>query len=324
MHMKFCLIGCGDIAYTMHAPAYKAYQKKRPEFQLAACCDAQEDRAKAMQESFGFARYYTNYHDMLRIEKPDAVAVAVSETAAVNVGVDVLRAGLPLLIEKPPGRQSCDTERLIQAAMETNTPCQVAFNRRYMPVFTTMRAIAPEKIQLITYDMVRCNRSDQKFSNTAVHAIDAVRYLANADYRHVRFHYDEMPEYGPGVCNILMLCEMTSGAQAQIRICPMSGVTLERAAIHAENRLIAGYTPVWGAYDTPGRIEDFKNNQAPEIISFEHCPQFQSNGFLAENEAFFDAIIEGRRPLPSVETSMNTMLVKECLDRRAQEFHADA
>ena len=30
--MRFCLIGCGNIASTMHAPAYRAYQSAHPDF----------------------------------------------------------------------------------------------------------------------------------------------------------------------------------------------------------------------------------------------------------------------------------------------------
>lgn len=318
--MKFCLIGCGDIATNMHAPSYVEYKKKHPQFELAACCDPIESRAKAMQQRVGFQRCYTNHQEMLRLEKPDVVSVIVNETAAPAVGIDVLRAGIPMMIEKPPGRSSADTIALALEARKGNVPCQVAFNRRYMPVLTAMRNSAPEKIQLISYDMFRYERNDRLFANTAVHAIDAVRFLAQADYAHVTFNYFEMPEYGEGVCNIFMNCEMTSGAQAQIRICPMSGASLERAAIHGRGCSIMGYTPAWGNYDSPGRIEIFRDGKAPTTVSFAPQEVFQNNGFCAENEAFFDAIERGESPKLNLEAAINTMLVKECIDHRQKEF----
>jgi predicted dehydrogenase len=321
--MNFCLIGCGDIANTMHAPAFERYHQKHPDFHLTACCDPRSERAAAMQKLLGFERYYLDYKEMLLREKPDAVAVTVSETASVNVGVDVMRAGIPMLIEKPPGRLSSDTARLIAQAQSQGVPCQVAFNRRYMPVLSAMRALAPENIQLVTYDMIRCERRDRNFANTAVHAIDAVRFLADADYRYVRFTYLEMPEYGEGVCNVFMDCLMTSGTQAQIRICPMSGASLERAAIHAKGRMLLGYTPVWGGYDAPGRIEDFRDGKEPVVTAFDPCDVYQSNGFLAEDEAFFDALKAGKKPIPDIASAMNTMLVKECIDQRQEEFRMD-
>lgn len=321
--MKFCLIGCGGIVNSMHAPSYQEYRREHPDFRLAACCDPRAERAEAMQRHLGFERYYTNHQEMLAREKPDAVAVIVSEAASFAVGMDVLRAGVPMLIEKPPGRLSHETMQLAEEAERRGIPCQVAFNRRYMPVLAAMRERAPENIQLITYEMIRCERKDRHFSDTAIHAIDAVRFLADADYRHVRFSYLEMPEYGEGVCNILMDCRMTSGAQAQIRICPMSGMSLERASIHARGRLIQGFTPAWGGYDNPGRIEDFCNGSGPEIIRFPECDTYLNNGFYAENKAFFDAIAAGEKPRPSIGAAINTMLVKECIDRRETEFCMD-
>ena len=64
--MKFCLIGCGNIAETMHAPSYMKYKAEHPEFQMAACCDPIEERAKAMQRQVGFERCYTNHQEMIR------------------------------------------------------------------------------------------------------------------------------------------------------------------------------------------------------------------------------------------------------------------
>lgn len=318
--MKFCLIGCGNIAETMHAPSYMKYKAEHPEFQMAACCDPIEERAKAMQRQVGFERCYTNHQEMIRLEKPDVAAVIVSEPKAVSVGLDVLRAGIPMLIEKPPGRNYHDTLQLAEEAQKRNVPCQVAFNRRFMPVLVEMRKRKPEKTQLISYEMFRCERKDSHFSNTAVHAIDAVRYLADADYARVRFDYQEMSEYGEGVCNIFMDCEMTSGIKTQIRICPMSGVSVERAAIHSRGRFIMGYTPVWGGYDAPGHIEDFCDNKPPEVIAFEPKDVFESNGFFAENVAFFDAIANGKRIVPDISAALNTMQVKECIDMRKREF----
>ena len=193
-----------------------------------------------------------------------------------------------------------------------------------MPVLSAMRARAPEKIHLISYELIRYARKDPYFSNTTVHAIDAVRYLANADYAHVRFSYWEMPQHGEGVCDIFMDCTMTSGAKAQIRLCQMAGVSLERAGIYAENHLLLGYTPVWGGVDAPGRVEDFRDGAAPDILTFEPCEVFRSNGFLQENEAFFGALAAGKKPAPDIAAALNTMLVKECIDRRQREFHLDA
>lgn len=318
--MKFCLIGCGGIAVSMHAPSYRKYILGHPDFHLAACCDPVAERAEKMQAQFGFERFYTDHREMLRREKPDAVAVIVSEAASAQVGLDVITAGIPMLIEKPPGRFSADTERLAQEAEARSVPCQVAFNRRYIPALIELKARIPGGIQLITYEMIRCDRRDRNFSDTAIHGIDAVRFLADADYQTVRFSYTELPAFGEGVCNISMECELTSGAKARLDICPMSGATLERASVHMKDRLLKAYLPVWGGWDSPGHIDDFRNGGNPEVIGFSDHDVYVSNGFYAENEAFFDALIAGHRPQPAISSAVNTMLVKECIDRRQKIY----
>lgn len=318
--MKFCLIGCGGIAVSMHGPSYRKYMLAHPDFRLAACCDPIAQRAAQMREQFGFERFYTDHVEMLRSEKPDAVAVIVSEAASAQVGLDVITAGVPMLIEKPPGRFSTDTEALAAQAEARAVPCQVAFNRRYMPALRELKARIRGDVQLITYEMIRCDRRDRHFSDTAVHGIDAVRFLSDADYQTVRFSYTEFPAYGEGVCNVSMECELTNGAKAHLDICPVSGASLERASVHMKDHLLRGCLPVWGGWDSPGHIDDFRHGGDPEVVAFSDRDVYISNGFYAENEAFFNALTAGRRPQPAISSAINTMLVKECIDRRQKIF----
>ena len=45
--------------------------------------------------------------------------------------------------------------------------------------------------------MTRVERRDPDFSTTAIHGLDAVRYLAGADYAEARFRYRELPSSAP-------------------------------------------------------------------------------------------------------------------------------
>ena len=58
---KICSIGCGNMAVSGHGPSYAKYKKDYPDTLLAACCDLDEERAKAFCEKFGFEKYYTDY-----------------------------------------------------------------------------------------------------------------------------------------------------------------------------------------------------------------------------------------------------------------------
>jgi len=78
--------------------------RARPTSCSPACCDLDPARAEAFRRDFGYARAFTDPVAMLEAERPDAVVVVVPVEQTVAVGSLVLERGLPLLLEKPPGR----------------------------------------------------------------------------------------------------------------------------------------------------------------------------------------------------------------------------
>src|SRR5262249_38673574 len=159
---------------------------------------------------------------------------------------------LPLLVEKPPGRTGEEVDRLIAAAERGRpgrpVPHQVALNRRYVPLVAELRRrllAGSARVQHVHYEMTRVDRRDPDFSITAIHGIDAVRYLAGSDYAHVRFRYHEMPEFGEGVANIFMDAVLTTGTTAHLAFCPVAGVSVERAVVHVSRETFFLHVPMW-------------------------------------------------------------------------------
>lgn len=324
--MKVCHIGCGEHAAGFHGPSQARYAASHPGFELAACCDLDGARAERHRQQFGFARSYADAGAMLAAERPDAVVLVVPEPITCAAACDVLGRGLPLLLEKPPGRNLQELDRIRAAAGAI--PHQVALNRRYAPlVRETRRRLdtrgGPEALQHIQYEMTRVDRRDPDFSATAIHGIDAVRYLAGADYAQVRFRYREFPELGPGVANIFLDAVMTSGATAQLSFCPVAGVVVERATLHLKDESFYLRIPMWNAYDSPGRLEHVqKGRLAAEVQGDAGAPSFVLGGFDAETEAFFDALAAGRAPSPSLSEARQSVAVAEQIQHRVKEWSA--
>ena len=65
----------------------------------------------AIAQRFGFARAYTDVAAMLDAERPDAAVLAVPVHLTAAVGAPLLERGLPLLLEKPPGRTVPEVDR---------------------------------------------------------------------------------------------------------------------------------------------------------------------------------------------------------------------
>jgi len=331
MPFKICVIGCGGISNNCHGPSYVKYALENPGVELAACCDLDAGKAEAYAKRFGFRRPYTDFTEMLRAEQPGAVCVTVDENHTGAVGAAVLKMGYASFIEKPPGKTSAETRVLISAAREGGAVNQVGYNRRFLPVLTALRGMLDDgaarhgDIQFIRYDFYRVDRRDEDFSDTAVHGIDAVRYVAGADYADVSFRYQALPRFGPGVQNIYMDCVMTNGVYAQLSFCPVTGVVVERATVHAEGGTWIANTPIWAyGYDRPGELLYIKDGEtAARISGAELCDGdevYITNGFYNEDKSFFDDVRAGRKCACDLESSLNTSLVKDCITNKAERF----
>jgi predicted dehydrogenase len=328
--MKLCQVGCGEHARVAHGPSQARCARERPGLVLAGCCDVDASRAEPFRRDFGYARAFTDVATMLETERPDAVVVVVPVERTVEVASLVLERGLPLLLEKPPGETVADVDRLIAVAGRggRTIPHQVAFNRRFAPLVRELRRRIEEAgpLQHLHYEMTRVERRDRDFSTTAVHGLDAVRYLGGCDYAEARFRYREMPGLGPGVANILVDAVMTSGATAHLAFCPVAGVLVERAAAHAHGHSLFLHVPMWGGVDSPGRLWHFTGGRLvaePDGRQVSDGTElFELGGFYRETVAFLDAVTEGRAPSPGLRESRQSVAIAQHIRERRPSYPA--
>lgn len=328
--MKLCSIGCGEHAFSSHGPAQAKYAAAHPEVRLIACADLEPARARRYAERFGFAAVYGDALEMVERERPDAVALVVPPDVTARLAGPLLERGVPVLIEKPPGRTVEEVDGLIAAAgrARSGAPHQVAFNRRFAPLLRELRARldAVPPVHHLHYEMTRVGRRDPDFSTTAVHGIDAVRFLAGSDYAHVRFRYQERPELGPGVANVLLDAAMESGATAQLAFCPVAGVVVERATVHAPGHTFFLRLPMWDAFDAPGRLQHLEDGRLDADLDggavSDGPSAWEQGGFYGEYVAFLDGLAGGRPSGPSLVESRQSVAVAEAMRLRKAEFRA--
>lgn len=106
------VVGCGDVS-VVHLEAIA----ELPEAKLAAVCDVDGDRARAVGELLGVA-WYTDHRMLLARARPDVVHVCTPHDAHADVAVDAVAAGVPVLVEKPLAHTLSAGERVAAAARE--------------------------------------------------------------------------------------------------------------------------------------------------------------------------------------------------------------
>lgn len=333
MTVRICSIGCGNHARGAHGPALRHIAAQQPDVELAACCDLDADRAEAFRRDFAFRAAYTDMAEMLDKEKPDGVCLVAHVELTCELACRVMEMGYAVLMEKPPGMNLLQVDRLIETAERRGMAAMVAFNRRFTPLIRALRdqldaALAPHDIQHLRYEFTRFRRYDEDFSTTAIHGIDTVRFLMRADYQSVRFTYRPYPQLGAHVANVFMDCVMDSGATASLEFCPAAGLVVERAAVQAHDHTWYLHTPIRSSPDMPGLLRHYRPGQPVEEIAgdalVDSAEVFETSGFLQENAAFIDALREGRKPEPSPAESRQSVEIMQALRERREAWEAPA
>ena len=123
--LKVALVGAGGWGYQ-HARVFSA----RDDVDLCAVAGRTEDRTRARAEQFGI-RYYLDINEMLDAESPDLVSVSLPNRGHYAPTLQVIRAGYPLLVEKPLVFDLAEAETLLREAKARGLFFAINFNHRY-------------------------------------------------------------------------------------------------------------------------------------------------------------------------------------------------
>lgn len=321
--MKLCLIGCGTHSGFFHGPSLKRYSQGHPDTVLAACCDINEGAATGYAQDNDFLASYTDYKTMLAMEKPDLVDIILPVHLTESVTLDVVNMGFPCLVEKPPAMDPEGVRRIIDAADNAKVQVRVAFNRRFIPLtqaLINMLAGHPEdKIQFISYDMHRVHRGGEDFSTTALHGIDLVRFVAQADYADIRFVYNPI---GSDTKNIHLHGAMANGIIASLNFLPDTGLAMERLCMHTARHSYFLDIPV--LKEDKGILSVFENNKLFSRDSGDTPASGQDygtlGGFYDEIASFIDLIRMGATDnVSNIRQSLQSVEIACCV--RDQALH---
>lgn len=310
--LKICTIGCGPMAFNGHGPSYVKYSSDYGGIVLSACCDLNTQKAESFRDTFGFEKSYSDYNLMLSEYNPDAVCILLPPAFACAVAEDVLLKGYNILLEKPPGLNTDETDRLIAASERTGVSVRVAFNRRFTPLTSALKNLLQTDGQApvnITYQMYRYGRFDEDFSTTAIHGVDLAKFIVDTEYSDIDFIYRELPELGKNVANIFMNSSFKNGCFGQLAFIPTGGTVSERITVNTVGNTYYLYLPFWKNYDSPGLLQHFKNDRLVESLAgsdLSGSEMFEESGFFTENASFFDSLRKGEKinDLPSCRSSV--------------------
>lgn len=137
--IKLGLIGCGGMGQG-HA---HALTDLGPDAKLVATVDIDEQRARESAVLLGAEKSVTNFEDILG--DVDAVLVSLPHHLHHKVGMDCLKAGKHVLMEKPLANTEQECLDLIEAADRYNRVLMVAYCMRFHPLVRRFKEVLDQR-----------------------------------------------------------------------------------------------------------------------------------------------------------------------------------
>jgi predicted dehydrogenase len=193
MSLKVAIVGMGNIG-NVHGRVYHAH----PDTEIVAVCDIIPERSDRAAEKFGCQGFYS-VQDMLNSGLHfDMASMA---TAGVENGGDhyeptmqLLRAGIPVLGEKPISNDINKAKEMVALAKEKNLRYGINLNHRFTPAALYAKEWVESgrlgEINIINMTMWinNPNESAPHFHMRALHphSLDVMRYFARSEVKKVQ------------------------------------------------------------------------------------------------------------------------------------------
>lgn len=134
--LRWGIIGCGEVCEVKSGPAFYKCQNST----LSAVMRRSEEKVQDYARRHNVPKFYTNIDDIIQDSEVDCLYVATPPGGnRVEIASKIAKAGKPCYMEKPLGRDHQESMEIVNIFKEAGIPIYVAFYRRYMPKFVSVK-----------------------------------------------------------------------------------------------------------------------------------------------------------------------------------------
>jgi predicted dehydrogenase len=293
--IKIVVVGAGSHSQGNHLPSLARYVAEHPgQIELAGLCDLRRAHAAEMAAQYGFARAYAHLDEMLREEQPDGCVAVTPIPVTREIATRVIRAGVSLLMEKPPGATLSEARQIVELTCEKGAHVMVSMNRRFDPALRVALEWWDERaLRYVRATIVRVDRREPDFFyGTAIHPLDTLREIAGdvSEFSVDKGRDEEVRWY-------TVRLGFARGAAGVLEVLPTAGSMGEFYELYGPGcrALVRA-----GGTDT-GEVRCWEGGQ---LVVDENPtwgePTFVRNGTYAETSAFIASLSGGRfHPTPA-------------------------
>ena len=174
------VVGVGALG-SRHARVYSDL----PGAELVGVADLDLDRARSVADKYGVAAT-TDYREFLSRVK--AASVTVPTVAHREVAVDLMEAGVDVLVEKPMAAALDEAEEMIDAARKNERVLGVGHTERYNPAVEALLEYCRDPRFIEVHRLASFNPRSLDIDvvlDLMIHDLDVVGSLVRSDIQHV-------------------------------------------------------------------------------------------------------------------------------------------
>lgn len=140
--IRWGIIGAGDVCEKKSGPGFY----KAPGSTLQAITKRDPEAAVAFAGRHSVPTWYTDPKQLIQDPAVDAVYVATPPHLHRRFAEDAMRAGKPVLVEKPMATNAVDCDAMIECSIATGSALWVAYYRRGLEKFVAIKGAIEEGV----------------------------------------------------------------------------------------------------------------------------------------------------------------------------------
>lgn len=328
---RLALVGCGGISKAHLA----RFHQLRDRMEVVATVDLDRELARQAAAQVGAELIATDYRDVM--DDVDAVLLALPHHLHHPIGLDFLRAGKHVLMEKPLANSEEECLDLIAASEESGATLMVAYCMRFHPLVQKMQELIAAETYGATFQVSIWTEQFTKYREG--HWAHSASTLGGGQFFSHGCHYVDLL--------LWFLGEPARGTHLGTRRGTpwMEGEGTSNVCLEFESGALGYHMGTWGArgtrlrnsmhvHCTEGMIEFtpardklllHRGAHEGEIGGIELLMETESGKHLErEMEHFLDCIENGREPLTNARDSLQGLrLIWKLYEAERNNFVAD-
>lgn len=222
--LRLGFVGCGSVVERFHLPALRRVGG----IEVVSLADLDPGRCRALAGRSGMPLCHSDAFSLIRTDV-DAVAVCVPPHDHARIGLEVLRAGKHLFLEKPIALSLEDADALVEESERRDAVAMTGFNlRAHRLAREACRQVSSGRLGRVRWARAvftqprrssggghwrgEPGRGGDPLLDLGVHHFDLLRFVLQAEVEEV------LAEIAPDGSRANVTASMSGGAHAELRL----------------------------------------------------------------------------------------------------------